>query len=434
MIFWIKLWTFFFQNFFVWLDFPCFKIVLSQMWFFESWIEAMSKGLLWIILRTCFSETFVWLDFPCFKIVLSQILIFRKLDWGHEWRIVLDHSANIFSKTFFVDWIFLSSKLDYPNIWLFDYLKFDFSKIGLRPRVKELFGSFCEHFFKNVSFGLDFLFFIIGLSQIWFSKIGLKPWLNDLFGSFCEHFFSKKKILCDWIFLSSKLDYLKFDFSKIGLRPWIKDVFSSFCEHCFQKTFLVDWILLSSKLDYLKFDISKIGLRPWVKDLFGSFCEHFCPKTFVVDWVFLFFLKKWIISNLIFKIGLRPWIKKLFGSSREHLFFQKKLFYWICVSSKFGFLKCFFRKLDWGHEKNMFSIILRTFYNKNAACWLDFPFFKIRLSHIWFSKIGLKLCVKDFLGSSCELFSITAFWLDFSFLKIRLSQNWFFPKLDCGHE
>ena len=140
---------------------------------------------------------------------------------------------------------------------------------------------------------------------------------------------------------------------------------------------------------------------------------------------FPFFWKKWIISNLIFKIGLRPWIKKLFGSSREHLFFLKKLFYWICVSSKLGFLKCFFRKLDWGHEKNIFRSFCEHFITKNAVCWLDFPFFKIRLSHIWFSKIGLKLCVKDFLGSSCELFSITAFWLDFSFLKIRLSQNWF---------
>ena len=46
---------------------------------------------------------------------------------GCEYRSCLAQAVNFFffSKTFFFDWIFLYSKLN--------YLKFDFSKIGLRP-------------------------------------------------------------------------------------------------------------------------------------------------------------------------------------------------------------------------------------------------------------------------------------------------------------
>ena len=92
--------------------------------FFQNWIEAMSKGFFWIKLWTF-----------------------------------------IFSKLIFFDWIFLYSKLD--------YLKLDFSRIGLRP------------------------------------------WVKDFFGSGCEHLFVQQRFFVDWIFLYPKLDYLKFDFPKL---------------------------------------------------------------------------------------------------------------------------------------------------------------------------------------------------------------------------
>ena len=45
-----------------------------------------------------------------------------------------------------------------------------FSKIGLRPWVKEFFGWCCNHFFKTFFVWLDFPVFKIGLFQNGFSK------------------------------------------------------------------------------------------------------------------------------------------------------------------------------------------------------------------------------------------------------------------------
>ena len=56
-------------------------------------------------------------------------------------------------------------------------------------------------------------------------------------------------------------------------------------------------------------------------------------------------------------------------------------------------------------------------FPKNYICWLDFPLFKIGLSQIWFSKIGLRPWVKEFFGSFCEhFFSRTNFFFDWIFL------------------
>ena len=60
---------------------------------------------------------------------------------------------------------------------------------------------------------------------------------------------------------------------------------------------------------------------------------------------------------------------------------------------------------------------------------LDFPLFEIGWSLNGFSKIGLRLWVKDFFGWNCNHFLYKdSFWLDFPVFKIGLFQNGIAPK------
>ena len=128
----------------------------------------------------------------------------------------------------------------------------------------------------------------------------------------------------------------------------------SSCEHIFfQKSiFWLDFPLFNIGLSLIGF--SKIGLRPWVKVFLDQAVKHYFFKKKIVDWIFLF--KNWIISNLIFQKWLRIWVKYFLAQA------------------------------------------VNIYFISRSICLFDFPLFKIGLSQIWFSKIGLRPWVQDFFG------------------------------------
>ena len=228
----------------------------------------------------------------------------------------------------------------------------DFSKIGLRPWVKEFFGSNCEHlFFQTGFFWLDFPLLKIGLSQIRFFQNWIEAMSKGCFWIKLWTFIFSKSIFFDWIFIDSKLDYLKLDFSKIRLRPWVKEFFGSSCEHLFvQNRFCVDWILFYSKLDYLKLDFPQIGLRPWIKELFGSSCKRlFFQKRFFL--IGFSFIQNRIISNGFFQNWIEAMSKGIFGIKLWTFILSKSIFL-----IGFSFIQNWiiwngiFPKFDGGHE------------------------------------------------------------------------------------
>ena len=102
-----------------------------------------------------------------------------------------------------------------------------------------IFGSSCEHVFFQIFLcliGFSLLQNCI-ISKCDFSKVGLRPWVKDCCGSFCEHVF--QKLLFDWIFLASKLYYLKYWFFENWIEAMSEGLFWIIQRTFFQKRFLL---------------------------------------------------------------------------------------------------------------------------------------------------------------------------------------------------
>ena len=223
--------------------------------------------------------------------------------------------------------------------------------------------------------------FKIGLSQICFSKIGLRAWVTDFFGSNCEHLFSKKMI-----FPCFKNRLSQFGYFEIWIEAmskwfvWIK-LWTSYSSKTF---FWFDFPCFKIGLSQICF--SKIGLRAWVTDFFGSNCEHLFSK------------------------------KMIFPCFKNRL-------------SQFGYFEIWIEAMS----KWFVWIKLWTSYSSKTFFWFDFPCFKIGLSQICFSKIGLKPWKMFFWIKLWTLFN-NVFLIGCSVLQNWIISNLICPKLDCGHE
>ena len=127
----------------------------------------------------------------------------------------------------------------------------------------------------------------------------LRPWVKNLCGSSC--FF--KSDICDWIFLYSKLDYLKLDCPKLDwsyeLRIfWIKLYI------CFYPFFFLNRIFLFSRLDYTKMACPKLHSGSELM----SFLDQAVKILVLVNRFSFkldspFFSKIWLYQNVFSKNG-----------------------------------------------------------------------------------------------------------------------------------
>ena len=182
------------------------------------------------------------------------------------------------------------------------------------------------------------------MNKFVFPKNGLRPWVKDLFGSNCEHVFQKRLCLIGCSFLSN-LDYRKCDFSKIkSIEAMNKRCVWINCELFFSPKKFFYLIFLPSKLDYLKIEN---WLRPWINIVWDHSPNISQKKRFLIG---LFLASKLYCLKCDFSNrGLKPWVNEFLDHS-ANIFFKNVIFDWIFILQNCIIPNLIFRKLDWGHE------------------------------------------------------------------------------------
>ena len=189
-----------------------------------------------------------------------------------------------------------------------------------------------------------------------------------------------------------------------------------------------DLILPCFKIGLSQICFSKIGLRAWVTDFFGSNCEHLFSKKMIFP----------CFKNRLSQFGyFEIWIEamsKWFVWIKLWTSYSSKTFFWFDFPCfKIGLSQICFSKIGLKPWKMIFWIKLWTLFNNVFFNWM---FRASKLDYLKFdmSKIGLWPWINNLSGSTVNMFFKKRFCIWFSLLQNWIISNLIFPKLDWGHE